>query len=90
MGPHAFHRWMLDQMPGSYLREDDPVVEMFDGVVRIHDQRGGELRLPTDLAPERYDRRSHPTRVLRALAQQLMLCADEIERRAYERVTESA
>jgi hypothetical protein len=72
----GFMRYLRErtlQRHPSYLQLIDPEVEICDGKVRILDQRGGEIKL-----------HDHPVRVLRQLATQLSLCADEIERRSFE------
>lgn len=57
----------------AWIEGSDPAVEMYDGAVRIIDQRGESCSL------------KHPMpRQLRALAYQLTLCAQEIERRHFE------
>lgn len=58
----------------AFVSGDDPVVEFYDGIVRIHDQRGESLSLP----------RAHP-RQLCALAFMLEEVASEMERRRFER-----
>lgn len=57
----------------SWLHGDDPEVEFYDGIARIHNQRGESCTLKAPLP-----------RQLRALATQLQLIADEIERRYFE------
>lgn len=57
----------------AYLEALDPAAELYDGKVRILDQRGGDLKL-----------HDQPVRVLRHLAFQLQEIADELERRSYE------
>lgn len=77
MTGRAFDRYMRDRTRASYgewIEDGDPAVEMFDGTVRIHDQRGESCSI------------KHPSpHQLRALAFQLQLCAEEIERRSRER-----
>lgn len=51
----------------------DPRVEMYDGMVRIFDERGESMTIRRPLM-----------RQLLALAFQLELCAAELDRRAYE------
>lgn len=73
MKAQDFARYLRDKTQAehaSYLHGQDPAVEMFDGTVRVLDQRGESCSL------------KHPwPRQLRALATMLQLCADEIERR---------
>lgn len=74
-GP-AFMRYLRERTceeHASWLPSIDPAVEMYDGIVRIHDQRGESIRLPGVMP-----------RQLRAIATQLLLCADEIQRRSHE------
>jgi hypothetical protein len=70
----SFMAYLRDQTrkrhPASL--ETDPQVEMYDGKVRVFDGRGESCYLPP-----------RPL-VLRAIATQLELCADEIERRGFE------
>jgi len=58
----------------SYLPYEDPALEFYDGTVRIHNQWGESCSLKAPLP-----------RQLRALATMLQLCADEVERRGFER-----
>lgn len=77
MTAEAFMRYLTDHtraMSPGWIEHSDPAVEMYDGAVRILDQRGESCSLRQPLP-----------RQLRALALQLQLCADEIERRAFER-----
>lgn len=77
MNAQAFMRYLAERTQAeqpAWLPHDDPSVEMYDGAVRIFDQRGESCNL-----------RSPLPRQLRALAFQLSLCADEIERRGFER-----
>lgn len=74
-GP-AFMQYLIAQTKsahGTWLEESDPAVELYDGIVRVYDQRGESMSM----------RRPFP-RQLRALATQLQLCADELERRGFE------
>lgn len=64
--------YMLSKMPSSYLPGHDPIVELYDDRVRVLDQRGESCVLPPN------------PRQLRAVAQQLQMIADEIERRRFE------
>lgn len=77
MTPQAFMQYLTERTRAAepaYIDGSDPAVEMWDGTVRIFDQRGESCSL------------KHPLpRQLRALALQLQLCADEIERRGFER-----
>jgi len=77
MTPEAFHRYMMETTRArhaAYIPGGDPEVEMYDGTVRILDQRGESCSLKAPLP-----------RQLRAIATMLELCAQELERRAYER-----
>jgi len=65
-------RYMASQMPDTYCDGVDPDVEFYDGIVRVRDQVGESCVLP------------HDPRQLRAVAQQLQMIADEIERRRFE------
>ncbi len=73
MNSRAFMAYVRAAMPSTYIDHDDPIVEFYDDKVRITDLRGGAL----DLSRQ-------PPRVLRALAQQLNMVADEQERRSFE------
>ena len=73
---NAFNRYLIQRTRDehvSWLPENDPTVEFYDGTVRVHDQRGESCSLKAPMP-----------RQLRALATQLLLVADEIERRAHE------
>lgn len=56
----------------SWIPGSDPAVEFYDGTVRIYDQRGESCTIRRPLS-----------RQLRALATQLGLIADEIDRRRF-------
>jgi hypothetical protein len=70
----AFMRSRVAAQHPAFLPGDDPEVEMFDGTVRVFDQRGESCSL-----------RAPQSRHLRQLATMLQMCADEIERRSFER-----
>jgi hypothetical protein len=72
-----FMRYMQHRIEAehpSWISHDDPAVEMWDGTVRVLDNRGESCALKAPLP-----------RQLRALATMLQLCADELERRSFER-----
>ncbi len=74
-GP-AFMRYLIAQtkrLDPTWIHNSDPAVELYDGHVRVFDQRGESMTLRRPIACQ-----------LRALATQLQLCADELERRGYE------
>jgi hypothetical protein len=72
----AFMRYLRARVRArhaAHIQGEDPEVELYDGIVRIFDQRGESMSMRGPLP-----------RQLRALATMLELCADEIERRACE------
>ena len=70
-----FARYLAYRRVGenAHLEGVDPEVEMYDGFVRIFDQRGESMTLRRPFA-----------RQLRSLALQLEVCASEIDRRDFE------
>jgi hypothetical protein len=68
----AFMRYMASKMSDLYVDGCDPCVEFYDDKVRVTDLRGESAVLPPN------------PRQLRAVAQQLQMIADEIERRGFE------
>lgn len=76
MTSDAFHRYLKDRVRSAhaaYTPDEDPEVEMYDGKVRIFDQRGQSMYVKP------------LPRYLRQLATMLRECADEIDRLGYER-----
>lgn len=70
----AFAAYLRHHAHPAWCPDSDPSVEMHDGTVRIFDQRGESCSLKQPFP-----------RQLRALAKMLEMCADEIERRGFEK-----
>jgi hypothetical protein len=72
-----FMQYMLSQMPSSYVDGEDPGVDFHEGIVRVAESGDPDALRGTCVLPPN-------PRQLRAVAQQLQMIADEIERRRFE------